>query len=225
MLKKILRLSLLVLMPELVAFDSNLNQVLLDPYPQVYEDVDLLPYNAHGWYSHAPRFEHFIRKHQVKNVLEVGSWLGASTRHLATLIPEDGKVYAVDHWEGSEEHLQMEVRDWIPTLFQQFLSNTIHMQLTDKIVPVRMRSLEAAEKLKDLKLDIDLVYLDGSHDYESVYKDICAWYPYIEGKGIMTGDDFHDENIRRAVYRFGSEKDLTVYHDDNFWMYQSSLAF
>ena len=79
-------------------FGASINDVLPDPYPEVYEHVAVLPYNDHGWYPHGPRFEYLIRKHNVKNVLEVGSWLGSSTRHLATLIPEDGKVFAVDHW-------------------------------------------------------------------------------------------------------------------------------
>lgn len=217
MLKSSLQIALVLFMPYLAA--RELNDVLPDRYPDVYEEVAVLPFNDHGWYPHGQRFERIIRDYKIKNVLEVGSWLGASTRHFATLIPDGGKVYAIDHWLGSEEHLQMHVRDWLPTLYQQFLSNVIHMQLVDKIVPVRMNSLEAAKKLKALNLDIDLVYIDAAHDYESVYKDICAWYPYIAEKGIMTGDDWHHGPIQQAVERFAHENNLQIISDNNFWMF------
>lgn len=201
---------------------AEVNDVLPDPYPEVYERVTLMPFNNHGWYPHAQRFDHLIREHGIKNVIEVGSWLGCSTRHLASLIPADGKVLAVDHWEGSVEHLQMDVRDWLPTLYEQFLSNVIHAGLQDKIIPVRLASLEAAQKLQTIPLKIDLVYIDGAHDYQSVYNDIVAWYPFIADDGIMTGDDWHYGDVKMAVDRFARENNLTVIGDNNFWMYQKS---
>src|SRR5690242_9264823 len=99
---------------------STMDTIVPDPYPAIYEQVELLPFNGHGWYPHAARFEGLIKERDVKNVVEVGSWLGSSTRHIASLLPPDGKVYAVDHWQGSEEHFHMDVRSWIPTLYQQF---------------------------------------------------------------------------------------------------------
>lgn len=218
-MKRVVFACVCLIAPYLNASDVSINDVIPDPYPEVYEHVDLLPYNSHGWYPHGPRFERLIAQYNVKNVLEVGSWLGASTRHLASLIPEDGKVFAVDHWQGSEEHLRMDVRDWLPTLYQQFLSNVIHTGLTDKIVPIRMSSLEAAQKLHSIDLQIDLVYLDGAHDYISVYNDICAWYPYIAEKGIMTGDDWHHGDIQQAVKRYAKENKLKIIFDNNFWMF------
>jgi predicted O-methyltransferase YrrM len=213
----IMSACLLLAMPHLGA---SINDVIPDPYPEIYEHVAVLPYNDHGWYPHGPRFERLIKEHKVKNVLEVGSWLGSSTRHLATLVPENGKVFAVDHWQGSEEHLQMDVRDWLPTLYQQFLSNVIHAGLTDKIVPIRMTSLEAAKKLQEADLHIDLVYIDGAHDYISVYNDLCAWYPYIAEEGIMTGDDWHYGDVQQAVTRFAEENHLKIVFDNNFWMFE-----
>lgn len=197
---------------------ATLNQILPDPYPQVYENAIVLPFNSHGWYANAVVLEKLIKANDVKNIIEVGSWLGTSTRHMAKLIPDDGKVFAVDHWQGSVEHFQMhQVKDWIPTLYNQFLSNVIHEKLTNKIIPVRMDSLTAAAKLKKLDIQIDLIYIDAAHDFESVYKDLVAWYPYV-WRGIFCGDDWHIGDVQNAVKRFASEHDLKVFSEGNFWM-------
>lgn len=109
-------------------------------------------------------------KIQPKVVIELGSWLGASTRHIAQLLPEDGIVYAVDHWLGSIEHHTPSFSHYLPTLYEQFLSNVIHSGLEHKIFPVRMSTLEAVELFRNEGIQPDLIYVDASHDEDSVYK-------------------------------------------------------
>jgi predicted O-methyltransferase YrrM len=47
---------------------------------------------------------------------------------------------------------------------------------------------------------LDFVFIDGSHDYESVCKDIDAWLPKVKPFGILAGHDYrHYEGVRRAV--------------------------
>ena len=191
-----------------------------DPYPQVYEDVKLLPFDPHGWYPHETIFEEIFQEREIKYVIEVGSWLGWSTRHLASLVQEDGAVFAVDHWKGSEEHFREErTRNLIPILYNQFLSNVIHCGLTGQIIPVRMDSLAAAELLKKLTVQIDLVYIDAAHDYNSVYADLCAWYPYVKNHGILCGDDWNIGDLQRAVIRFSQENNLIIYQNGGFWRF------
>lgn len=122
-----------------------------------YAGIEILPFDNHGWYSNSKRIKEIFKERKIETVVEIGSWLGKSTRHIATLLPEKGKIYAVDHWMGSVEHQNNER---LPNLYQQFLSNVIHAKLTDKIVPIKMNSLDAANHLKNLK--IDLVYIDGA---------------------------------------------------------------
>src|SRR5579883_2662808 len=96
--------------------------------PEPYQNVQLLPFDPHGWYGNAIPMENLFETNEIKIVIEVGSWLGASTRHIATLLPEDGKIYAVDHWMGSIEH-QPGGDAFHPAVsfaYQQFLSNVIH---------------------------------------------------------------------------------------------------
>jgi len=205
-----------------VGFSEFLNEILPDPYPEVY-DIEVLPVLNHGWYYNQESIENLVKKHNVRNIVEVGSWLGNSTMHFAKIIPVEGVVFAVDHWKGSEEHEKNP--DWkvlLPTLFQQFLSNVIHENLEHKIIPVRMDSVTAASKLKNLDCTIDLVYLDGDHKTASIYADLVAWYPYIEGHGVICGDDWTWETIRAGVTKFAKERNLKIVAGKVFWYLENS---
>jgi cephalosporin hydroxylase len=191
-----------------------------DKFPPPYCDLEhILPFDGHGWYQNAEPMKKLIQAYQPKIVVEIGSWLGQSTRHIASLLPRDGKVYAVDHWLGSVEH-QPGNSAWhpsLPQLYEQFLSNVIHTRLTHKIIPVRMTSLDAA---KQLEVTPDLVYIDGAHDYESVYNDLSAWYPFVQGHGILCGDDWLWDTTRAAVEQFAKDNQLRIEVSHNFWCYE-----
>lgn len=177
--------------------------------PPPYDSATVLPFLEHGWYSHAAFFESYIKNNHVKTVIEVGSWLGSSTRHIAKCLPDDGVIYAVDHWRGSEEH-QPAQSCWIPQLpqlYEYFLSNVIHEGLTAKIIPLRINSLDAAQSLS---VQADIVYIDASHDTESVYRDLKAWFPHVKSGGILCGDDWGYPPIVAAVERFAKEEGLNI---------------
>lgn len=187
--------------------------------PEPYCWVEPMPFDAQGMFSKEceSNLEYYIKKHNVKCVIEVGSWLGSSTRAIATFLPDDGVVYAVDHWKGSAEH-QVRHKKKIPTLYEQFLSNIIHADLTHKIIPIRMNSVDAA---KQLDIVPDLIYLDASHDEESVYQDLVAWWPFVKGHGILCGDDYQypGGGVGKAVRRFAQEHNLHVKGLRWFWIY------
>lgn len=144
--------------------------------PEPYRSIIQLPFDGQGWYGNAKHIEAIFRENRnIRIVIEVGSWIGASTRHIASLLPNTGKLYAVDHWLGSEEH-QPGQSAWTPALtklYQQFLSNIIHSNFTHIVIPIRMTSLEAS---RALNVKPDLIYIDGAHGTAEVYADLNAWY-------------------------------------------------
>lgn len=181
--------------------------------PEPYSKLEtVLPFNPQGWYSNQRRIEEIFKQNHILTVVEVGSWLGASTRHIAKQLPPGGVVFAVDHWLGSVEHQGC---DLIPTLYEQFLSNVIHAGLTDKIIPIRMDSLAAAQYLKSIP--VDLVYLDGAHDKQSVLNDLEAWFPFVAGHGVICGDDYTWDSVKEAVREFAKKNHLKVMHKHCFW--------
>lgn len=183
-----------------------------------YDTLKVLrPFVDQGWYCNSQQMKELIQKHDVRTIIEIGVWIGQSTIHMARTMHADGKIFAVDHFLGSPEHQPGENawQPWFPYLYEQFLSNVIHAKLTHKIVPVRMTSLEAASYLS--KVRPDLVYIDAGHDTESVYNDLCRWYPFVEGRGILCGDDWLWDTVRVAVERFAAERRLKIDASGNFW--------
>ncbi len=120
-------------------------------------------------------------------IVEVGSWLGRST--IAMAENTKGKIYAVDTWKGSQEHqeeLKGKSPDW---LYDRFMANVRGLSVT----PVRTTSVEAAKLLSHLRFN--MVFLDASHDYESVKADILAWRPLLSAGGLLCGHDYQPSYV------------------------------
>lgn len=182
------------------------------PYNQMQE---VLPYDGSGWYINAEPMQALIQKRHAKVIVELGAWLGQSTRHIASVIPQDGVVYTIDHWKGNDE-VQLTHQNVLPHLYEQFLSNVIHAGLTHKIRPISLLTLQAADVIEQAGIVPDLVYLDASHDEESVYADLAAYFPLVRGHGVLCGDDWGWGGeaagfpVRRAVERFAKENHLKI---------------
>lgn len=189
---------------------------LPEPYASIEE---ILPEYPFGYYVSRHLIEELFQKHDIHVVVEVGSWIGGgSTRHFGNLLKaKNGLLYAVDTWLGSstqqlnQEHYQ----PILPKVYQQFLSNMIHWDLTQTVIPIRMDSILAAQTLQ---IQPDLIYIDAEHTFEAVYADLCAWYPFVEHRGILCGDDWNWLSVQEAVKQFAHEKEKQIKASGNFWI-------
>lgn len=191
----------------------------VSPYCHLEE---VLPFNDFGWYENGEVMEYLFQLYPITSVIEVGSFMGKSTRHIASCLPEEGILFAIDHWKGSEEHQEGgRFHDPIPIplsqLYNSFLSNMIHAHLTHKVVPIQMDSLKAAASLP---IKADLIYIDSAHDVFSVYQDLIAWYPHLNPHGILCGDDWYWETVQAAVYIFSLQHpELHLHTYQNFYCF------
>lgn len=100
---------------------------------------------------------------------------------------------------------------------------------------IKGESLQVAESMKqytgqyfaDLRL-IDFIYIDAAHDYDSVLKDLEAWWPLTSEIGVFAGHDYDETHpeVVRAVDEFFNGKG-TVYrtHEQiaSWYVYRSGI--
>jgi len=163
------------------------------PYPA---EKPMVPANHHGWLSECNKQVLAGRKN-INIILEIGSWLGMSARFLCESYPK-AQVICVDHWQGSSEHIR-DYPEYLPTLYETFIVNC--WKYRDRITPVKLRSLDAIELISSLDIEPDLVYIDGSHDFLSVFADLEMCYINFKNAQIV-GDDWHIEDVRNVVEFF-----------------------
>src|SRR5262249_37008118 len=143
----------------------------------------------------------------------------------------DAAVICVDTWLGSIEHWQGCVRGWdirpylkhgYPALYYQFLANVLHSKCEDLIVPVPNTSTNAARWLHRQQVTADLVYIDGSHEEDDVYQDLCNYWKLLRPGGVLVGDDWHAFwfGVICAVNRFVRERDLPLQVVGQKWLLQ-----
>ncbi|KNH09932.1 Glycosyltransferase [Candidatus Burkholderia brachyanthoides] len=153
-----------------------------------------------AWLEHAP-FAFWLMSVSRPTVLaelgthngfSYGVWCQAVERlNLAT------RCYAVDTWRGDRHAGQYDE--------SVFLDLSQYNQETYATFSSLIRSTfdEALAHFADAS--IDLLHIDGQHDYDSVRHDFETWLPKMSGKGVVL---LHDTNVRErdfGVWRFWTE--------------------
>lgn len=123
----------------------------------------------------------------------------------------DYEYYAIDNFEGSYEH---KVWGNAPK-YEEALNNL--SPVIDRIKLMTSDSIEASMKFEDEYFDI--IYIDASHDYESVKKDILSWLPKLKKNGIICGDDYsiYFPGVVQAVNEVFPDK-VNLIGDQQWWI-------
>lgn len=143
------------------------------------------------------------KKYCLKNfAVEIGSYCGKSACYIGQACKEN-KTYlmTIDHHRGSEEqqygeeyfdpdeyNYDKEIVDTLPTL----LKNIQKFRFEEVILPV-VNSSELASK--EIENNIDLVFIDGSHTFESARNDYMSWKNKIRIGGILAIHDVYDSEV------------------------------
>lgn len=158
-----------------------------------------VPKNVHGWFTDPKKktIERLLKENKVKIILEVGSWLGQSALFFADRCQY---VICIDTWLGNDNFFREDrFRPMLPTAYETFLVNCWEKQ--DKIFPIRLESFVGLWYLAEQKIRVDAIYIDASHYYEDVKRDI-KWALKLPGKPLLIGDDFikkHANNIDGGI--------------------------
>tara|TARA_B100001093_G_scaffold480772_1_gene510957 strand:- start:392 stop:916 length:525 start_codon:yes stop_codon:yes gene_type:complete len=145
---------------------------------------------------------------------EIGTFMGRGLSYFTVeslLRMKSGEIYAIDTFQGSEEHLNKNSPHFIPALKEDvnFLLKEYKKHTSDireYITTIQNESTVAAKSFRDEYFDA--IYLDGAHDYKSVLEDLESWYPKLkQDKILLFGDDWGWDTVRRAVEDFVKDKD------------------
>ena len=195
----------------------------IDPYQGVNQP---LKPNIQGWNSQAPIFKELIEAKKPKLIVEVGSWLGASAIHMANACDDlklDTHILCVDTWLGALEMWTdkedptrygcLALVHGYPSLYRQFISNVIAAGHSERITPFPTTSSIAAKWLKLKQLRPDLAYIDASHSFEDVTRDLYDYWPLVNEGGVLFGDDYETWlEVRAAVNRFNMDFNVSAFN-------------
>lgn len=180
-------------------------------------------HNIPGWIGDNPTYRKALsRAEDGAHFVEIGVYHGRSAAFMAVEIANSGlqiKFDAIDHFKGSAEH-----GDLSATLYDACMRNLEPVK--DYVNVIKMDSPTAVKKYKDATLDF--VFVDASHDYESVIADLRAWYKKVKHGGIFAGDDYQPSwpGVIQAVNEFSKEigVDFYIVPDTCHWiMYKPAL--
>jgi len=130
---------------------------------------------------------------EARSVLEIGSYLGASSAHLAAALSiHGGRLTCVDTW--ANETMDEGTRD----TFAEFQRNTAGV--AGVITTIRKRSDELTAA--DAPPPFDLVFIDADHSYPAVKGDFEKVRDWVRDGGTLA---FHDVFFFEAVSRVVGE--------------------
>ena len=153
---------------------------------------------------------------------EVGVWLGKSLIWMAQRIQDHEKngcrLVAVDTFrgeEGQQEHA-VTVQKHGGSIRGAFEENLRRAEVSDMVDVVEGDSAESAAQFKDG--EFWAVFVDAAHDYDSVVRDISAWWPKVKDGGILAGHDYQWVDVSRAVNEFAESHKLKVKDAGACWL-------
>lgn len=163
-----------------------------------------------GWMSPAELEWLGAQAAKMRTVVEVGSLHGRSSFALATACP--GTVYCLDPWcDDGYASWQRSVGMVLPN-----------------VVGIRESSPAAGLRVPD---PVDMVFIDGAHDYASVAADINYWrgrtqvllcgHDYIPQSSLRAGETAGFPDVAVAVDKLIGADNIEVAPDTAIWAYWS----
>jgi len=177
------------------------------PWPDRRPTVEA-PSRNRGWLGEGTeRALTGVLSRETRLVVELGAWLGMSSRHILDHAP-NAVLISVDHWQGSPEHrARDEFRAMLPTLYEAFLSEC--WEYRERLIPLRMTSVEGLRTVADHGLRPDLIYVDAEHSYAAVASEL-ELARQLFPRATVVGDDYDWEGVARAVNEFAGHHGRVV---------------
>lgn len=195
----------------------------------VYENFDHTQYEntlSPGSMPANELLQAIVQQEKPSLIVEVGSFLGWSAWGMSSKMKEinpDGVTICVDSWMGGADHWEeatfnkesrIKRKNGYPTFYYNFLANMCYAGMQETVIPFAYPSITAAIILqrvfKKNNLRADMIYIDGSHEYWDVILDLTNYWPLLKDGGVIFGDDWTCEDVKRAVTDFVNQNNLKL---------------
>lgn len=137
-------------------------------------------------------------------ILELGSWLGLSTRWMAELCDPDTRIYTLDWFKNTAiyENALHRVSPIDKLFFEFSRFETFHRNLDDfkHIYMLKGDVYELLEELQRDRLDPDIVFIDCEKKTEPLLNLLRNLHRYFPN-AVVVGDDFVFPSVKRALNR------------------------
>lgn len=166
--------------------------------------------NVVGWVDHRVPAVLLPLAAQAQVIVNIGVWKGASVALMADVIKPGARIWAVDHFRGSPDERETNHKEGVrdpKNILAQFVGYMTKLNMWGKVMPLTLDSVAASYYFDPG--EVDLIYVDGGHDYESCVQDISNWLPKLAPGGIMLGDDLDWPGVRKAVDEMSERLDFT----------------
>lgn len=149
---------------------------------------------------------------RAKHALEIGCFMGRSS--CAIMHGQQkcgGRLTVVDTFDARgtvrHEDVMAAGEGWLQERFVEEVVRRGFMASIDyQILVGESHDPKVLRRVPNLSLDF--LFIDGSHDYDSVFRDIELWRPKVRAGGIISGHDYHESwpQVMEAVNdSFGAE--------------------
>jgi predicted O-methyltransferase YrrM len=138
--------------------------------------------------------------------IEIGAFKGRSTCALAHALKDkkDARLSVIDTFEGTGTSREAEFKGHPERLFREFMENLGERDLAGVVIPFLGSSGDRVLVNHFEDASVDFLFIDGSHDRESVTRDLALWTPKVKKGGVLCGHDYHETwpSVVEAVDEF-----------------------
>lgn len=148
-----------------------------------------------------------ISRNGYKDIVQVGTGRGATTRHLLKHNPEI-KLYEIAYYpdDGTgQDSSDQDKRKWLRSISSH----------KERVVKLEGKSEHMSQLVREKS--VDLVFIDANHSYMNCLQDIRLWLPKVRVGGIISGHDYHHPRfpgVEKAVDEIFDEVNT---EDDHVW--------
>jgi len=148
---------------------------------------------------------------------EIGVFFGYNAKDINKSL-NISKLYLIDPYAKYEEYK----KDSAYPLLKRAKKNSHKINKKNNILWIEEFSDKA---LKDIKEDLDLLYVDGNHEYEFVKKDLELYWKKIKKGGIIAGHEIQYKGVSKALLEFANKNNLEINFGDrrDWWIIKNGF--